>query len=124
MIEQIESDLKSGKTLFKTPRGIKLKVNISASGLGGRYQAEIETPFFNTMIETPPTVDCEGILSFYARLAPELVGIMRRVEFLKINHLMNINSGYGKMGGIRTGELNVICAGSNVGKSLYGDVNV
>lgn len=124
MIEQIESDLKLGKTLFKTPRGIKLKVNISTSGSGGRYQAEIETPFFNTMIETPPTVDCEGIMSFYARLAPELVGIMRRVEFLKINHLININSVYGKMGAFRTGELNVLCAGINVGKSVYGDVNV
>lgn len=123
MIEQIESDLKSGKTLFKTPRGIKLKVNISASGSGGRYQAEIETPFFNTMIDTPSTVDYEGIHSFYSRLAHELVEIVRQVEFLKLNHPMNINSVYGNMGnGVRTGESAVICTSCKVGKSEYVEI--
>ena len=147
MIDQIEKELRSGKTLFKTPRGFKVKVRIEASGLGGRYQAFIETPSFNTMVETSTTVDTEGPLTFYARLAPELVEIMRNVEFREINRRLTINSVYGKMGsydpelanritetgqkvlksitgGIKPGELNVICAGSGVGKSIFGDQNV
>lgn len=124
MIDQIEQELRSGKSLFKTPRGFKIKVRIEASGLGGRYQAFIETPSFNTMVETPTTVDTEGPLTFYARLAPELVEIMRNVEFHEINRRLNINSVYGKMGGMKPGELNVICAGSGVGKSVFGDQNV
>lgn len=124
MIDQIEQELRSGKTLFRTPRGVKIKVRIEASGLGGRYQAFIETPSFNTMVETPTTVDTEGPLTFYSRLAPELVEIMRNAEFHELNRRLNINSVYGKIGGIKPGEINVISSGRGVGKSVFGGQNV
>jgi len=98
MIDQIEQELRSGRTLFVTPRGFKIKVRIETSGLGGRYQAFIRTPSFNTMVETPTSVDTEGPLTFYARLAPELVEIMRNVEFYGIIRRLYLNSVYGKMG--------------------------
>lgn len=82
-IQSMERELSSGKTIFITDSGEQIRVNIQCSGLGGRYQAFVETPFYNTMINTPESVNTEGPLSFYSRLAPRLVEIMADIDTVK-----------------------------------------
>jgi hypothetical protein len=79
-IDEIELKLKQGNTNFITNKGLLIKVKIQTSGIGGRYQAFIDTPYFITMLETPNTVDVEGPLSFYARIATDLYDVTKRVD--------------------------------------------
>ena len=67
IIDTIRTGLGQGKTVFGP-----IKVSIDTGGIGGRYRAFIQTPDYNTMVETPDTVNKEGILSFYDRLTPAL----------------------------------------------------
>ena len=75
----IERELASNKTVFFAQSGEKIRITIQCSGLGGRYQAFVKTPTYNTVISTPESVDVEGPLSFYSRLAPQLAEILQDV---------------------------------------------
>jgi len=47
-------------------------VDIFDSGVGGRYRAFITTTDCNFMIETPLTIEPEGIVTFYERILPDV----------------------------------------------------
>lgn len=74
-LDEIEKRLKRGQTKFG-----KLSVHIDTDGIGGRYRAFIETPLYNTMVETPDLVGKEGILSFYKRLSIRLMELIGECE--------------------------------------------
>jgi len=66
-IEEIKQTLSRGTGQlgpFKLER-------VESSGIGGRYQAFLTGPF-TTMVETPNTVDTEGLITFYERAANEI----------------------------------------------------
>jgi hypothetical protein len=77
--KKIEKALASNATSFETKKGV-IKLYIQASGIGNRYQAVIMTPTYTTMVETPDTVDTEDGLTFYKRLAYELVLLIRELN--------------------------------------------
>lgn len=69
-------------TILKTgkPKYGKIKVSIDQGGIGCRYRAFIETPTYNTMLETPDLVDKEGILSFRERIIYDIYRIYKEFE--------------------------------------------
>lgn len=71
MIDEIEQQLKRNQTRFGD-----VLVTIDTGGIGGRYRAFLESPSYNTMVQTPDLVDREGLLSFYSRLAPKIVEVI------------------------------------------------
>ena len=68
-------NLLSGQSLFHTPKGHPVRVDIQISN-NFRYRAFITTPKYNTMIETPDTVDREWLGDFCSRLENDLNALM------------------------------------------------
>jgi hypothetical protein len=55
------------------------KVRIE-EGANHRYHANVEAPGFNTVIETPHTINAIGILSFYERVADQLMAMQQDLQ--------------------------------------------
>lgn len=72
-IATIKRDLLDGRMKFGN-----IRVNVQESVDKGRWQAFVQTPNFNTMLQTPPTANAESLRAFCERIAPSVLDYHRQ----------------------------------------------
>lgn len=74
-IATIKRDLLDGRMKFGN-----IRVNVQESVDKGRWQAFVQTPNFNTMLQTPPTANAESLRAFCSRIASDVYEIYKEFE--------------------------------------------